>query len=427
MSTTDLSASRIRQAATALGFDLCRVTTPEDGVVHMEYYREWLAAQCYGDMAYLAHNLELRSNPRNLYTTDGLTINTLVVLGVDYHQLELPAIIRQDPARGIIARYAWGQDYHDLIKPRLHDLDRAICRISGRSHQAKCWVDTGPIVERDWAMAAGMTFTGKNCCAIHPDRGSWLFLAVLCIPEKVQPDSVPITLELTQRTPREILAGIPYAEKVGAWNLPDTAHSAAATCGHCTRCLEACPTSAFAGPYMLDAQKCISYWTIESRQAVPRALRPKFQNLIFGCDICQEVCPWNRGQSDRTPRIPGLQARKAWMAPPLLEGFKPDTPYWIQDEAFREHFRRSPVKRPKRAGMLRNVCTALGNWGEVGSLPGLSLALTDSSPVVREHAVWALGQVLVKTGAEEALVLLQQHRKQEHHEAVLAEVGQYLC
>lgn len=426
MSSARLSSARIRQAAVDLGFDFCRVTTPREGAVHMAYYREWLAAQCHGDMAYLERHLELRANPEHLQTTDGLTVNALVVVGVDYHQLELPEAIRQDPARGLIARYAWGQDYHDLIKPRLHELDRAIGRLSGRPHRAKCWVDTGPVVERDWAMAAGMTFTGKNCCAIHPQQGSWLFLAVLCIPEQVVPDPAPVSLALTVRTPQEILAGIPYREKVGAWAMSHTPHAAAATCGHCTRCLEACPTSAFAGPYMLDARKCISYWTIESRQAVPRALRPQFGNLIFGCDICQEVCPWNRDQSDRTPRMPGLQARPDWMAPPLLEGFEPDTPYWLHDQAFRERFRRSAVKRPKRAGMLRNVCTALGNWGDARALPSLALALQDSSPVVREHAAWAVGRVLARTGAGEARALLQRHRGTESHVTVQEEIARCL-
>ncbi len=426
MSSTRLPSVWIRHTAVDLGFDFCRVTTPRADAVHMAYYRAWLQAQCHGDMAYLERHLDLRANPRHLLTTDGLTVNALVVVGVDYHQLELPAAIRQDPSRGLIARYAWGQDYHELIKPRLHDLDRAIGQMSGRADRAKCWVDTGPVVERDWAMAAGMTFTGKNCCAIHPQAGSWIFLAVLCIPEQVIPDPEPAPLELTVRTPHEILNGLPYREKVGAWSLSHTQGRAAATCGHCTRCLDACPTTAFAGPYMLDARKCISYWTIESRQAVPRDLRPQFGNLIFGCDICQEVCPWNRGLPDRKPRIPGLQARQDWMAPPLLEGFGADTPYWLHDQAFRERFRRSPVKRPKRTGMLRNVCTALGNWGDTAALPGLAQALTDRSPVVREHAVWALGRILARTRAAEARRLLQCQRQTEKHAAVQAEINRWL-
>ncbi len=420
-----MSAARIRQAAFDLGFDLCRVTTPRTGAVHMDYYRAWLAAQCHGDMTYLERHLDLRADPRHLATTDGVTVNAVVVVGVNYHQLELPPAIRQDPSRGILARYAWGQDYHDLIKPQLHNLDRVIRRLSGRTQRGKGWVDTGPIVERDWAMAAGMTFTGKNCCAIHPRQGSWIFLAVLCIPEVVVPDPEPTCIERSGHTPHEILAGIPYATKVGSWSLSDT-DRAAATCGRCTRCLEACPTDAFTGPYMLDARKCISYWTIESRQAVPRDLRPRFHNRIFGCDICQEVCPWNRDLPNRTPRLSELQARQDWMAPSLLEGFRPHTPYWIADEAFRAHFRRSPVKRPRRAGMLRNVCTALGNWGAADAIPALSLALKDPSPVAREHAAWALGQVFMKTGADAALACLREQRLREDHTTVQREIAHCL-
>ena len=166
-----------------------------------------------------------------------------------------------------------------------------------------------------------------------------------------------------------------------------------ATCGRCTRCLSACPTAAFVGPYHLDPQRCIAYWTIEARTPVPRHLRTAFTNRIFGCDICQEVCPWNRGLPDHSPRLPGLAARADRLAVPLLQGFAPDSPYWLDESAFRVHFRRSPILRARRSGMLRNVCIALGNWADPAALPALQQALVDPDPLPRGHAAWALGQM----------------------------------
>ena len=165
------------------------------------------------------------------------------------------------------------------------------------------------------------------------------------------------------------------------------------TCGRCTRCLDGCPTAAFVGPYHLDPQRCISYWTIEAKGAIPRQLRPHFGNRIFGCDICQEVCPWNHRLPNRQPLLKGLQAQAERIAPPLLEGFDPATPYWLEQTAFSQRFRRSPIKRAKRAGMLRNVCVALGNCGDPQAVSPLTAALQDEVPIARSHAAWALGQI----------------------------------
>lgn len=417
------SSESIRQAARELGFDLCRFAAPAPAHVHFEHYLQWLGEGFHGDMAYLSRNLEIRRDPRHLQVTDGLEVNSVVVLGVDYHQADLPASVRSDPSRGIVARYAWSRDYHQILKPRLHELDAVIGRLSGRRTRAKCWVDTGPIAERDWAMASGMTFTGKNCCAINPERGSWLFLAVLCVPETLQPDPMPIPLHASASTPQRIMEGLTPDEMVGSWRLTDQEHASTATCGRCTRCLDACPTDAFVGPYTLDARRCISYWTIEARAAVPRTLRPSFGNLIFGCDICQDVCPWNRNIPPPTSSIPELQSRAEWTAPPLLEGFAPAEPYWLQDQAFRARFRHSALKRPKRTGMLRNVCTALGNWATPEVLPALARAMDDSSEVVREHAAWAMGQVRRKSSSAKATELLLSFQRTERHAAVRDELA----
>jgi epoxyqueuosine reductase len=185
-------------------------------------------------------------------------------------------------------------------------------------------------------------------------------------------------------------------------------------CGRCTRCLDACPTDAFVGPFHLDPQRCISYWTIEARTPIPRALRRSFGNRIFGCDICQEVCPWNDRLDTNRQVDPAFTAAAERAAPPLLEGFEPDHPYWLDDAAFSQHFRKSPIKRARRVGMLRNVCVALGNWGDVQSIPALLLALRDSAPLARGHAAWALGEVLQRTNLDtvrDALALALGHEE----------------
>lgn len=427
MAATELTAAFIQEAAFQLGFDLCRLVAVRPGQVHSEYLQQWLTAGCHGEMAYLARTQELRSNPDQLKDLNGRPIGTIVVLGVDYHQGDLPQAMQDDPSRGLIARYAWQQDYHEVLKPLVYALDKEIRGRSGRGGWAKGWVDTGPIVERDWALAAGLTFTGKNCCAIHPGRGSWILLAVLCIPEdglaELPNSGPPVPL----MPPAQVLGGLPWDLDLGTWTLQIDGHSTAqGTCGRCTRCLDACPTDAFRGPLMLDARKCISYWTIEAKGATPRDLRGQFGNRVFGCDICQEVCPWNKDLECTPPRISDLAIRPDWRAPPLLEGFAQGSPYWLSDEAFRDHFRKSPVKRAKRLGMLRNVCTALGNWGSTETIPALEQALSEPSIPVRQHAAWALGQVWIDKGIEAAHSVLQELREHEENADVLAELAPLL-
>jgi epoxyqueuosine reductase len=195
------------------------------------------------------------------------------------------------------------------------------------------------------------------------------------------------------------------------------------TCGACTRCLDACPTDAFVGPFHLDPQRCISYWTIEARGPIPRALRSRFGNRIFGCDICQEVCPWNHRQPARTPLLDGLHARRERMAPPLLDGFRPETPYWLDGDAFAAQFRRSPVKRAKRPGMLRNVCVALGNWGDPSAIPALQQALADVDPLPRGHAAWALGEVARRHADTEIESILKERLACEPEKWVREDLG----
>jgi epoxyqueuosine reductase len=254
-------------------------------------------------------------------------------------------------------------------------------------------------------------------------------LATIAAPEVLAYDPTPETTGQPP-APEAVLAGLHPDADYGVWPIEfetvdliksqnifleaasfqegheSARETATGTCGRCTRCLDECPTAAFVGPYHLDPLRCISYWTIETQGPVPVELRPLFGNRIFGCDICQEVCPWNRRLAARKPRLAGLHALEGRIAPPLLEGFHPDDPYWLDDDAFRRRFRRSPIRRAKRHGMLRNVCIALGNWADPAAVAALGLALNDSEPLARGHAAWALGCILRRHALDEARSLL---------------------
>ncbi|MBX3012582.1 MAG: DUF1730 domain-containing protein [Caldilineaceae bacterium] len=384
----------IKQAAHQLGFALCRAV-PVTTAPHAAFFEQWLAAGRAGEMTYLERNQEKRRDPTRLAEPGHPTPRTMLVLGVSYFQFALPPPLRDDPSRGLIASYAWGDDYHEIIRPLLYELDAVIRSQTGRTTPGKCLVDTGPVLERDWAQRAGLGFIGKNSCLINPQLGSWLLLATLLIPEVVAYDPAPVPT-LPEAPPTLILQGAPPQQPYGAWAIPqvdDSLDFRTGTCGRCTRCLTACPTTAFVGPYHLDPQRCIAYWTIEAKGAIPRELRPHFGNRIFGCDICQEVCPWNARLPVAAPLLGGLEAQADRIAPPLLEGFAPATPYWLHQAAFSQRFQRSPLKRAKRAGLVRNVCVALGNWGAPETVEALSQALHDPAALIRGHAAWALGAV----------------------------------
>lgn len=425
-------SQRIKTRAGELGFDLCGITSATTAP-HADFFAAWIAAGRSGEMSYLARHVEKRCDPRRLHET-GDAFASILVLGVDYHRFELPAPVRDDPSRGLIAAYAWGDDYHEIVRPQLYALDEYIRTQTGRTTPGKCLVDTGPVLERDWAAQAGLGFTGKNCCTIFPGRGSWLILAVILVPEPLDYDPPrPILSATSAPSPAQVLDGLPPSADYGRWEIPlhtdlraESSPPRPGTCGACTRCLDACPTDAFVGPFHLDPQRCISYWTIEARGAIPRPLRARFGNRIFGCDICQEVCPWNQRLDERTPQLPGLAGQANRVTIPLLEGFASDTPYWLDVEAFRARFRRSPIKRAKRGGMLRNVCVALGNWGEPVVQPALSTALYDPEAIARMHAAWALGEIIAKHAghvpAETARATLEEAAARESDSSVLEEI-----
>ena len=421
-------STAVKREARRLGFDFCRIARVEEAP-HADFYANWLGLGRAGEMTYLARNLEKRRNPA-LLTEDGADFRSLIVLGVDYHRFDLAPHILADPARGIIARYAWSDDYHEIIRPLLYELDGFVRAQTGRTTLGKGLVDSGPVLERDWAHRASVGFTGKNCCTIHPQQGSWLFLATLLVPELLDCDPAVADAKSFAVGTEAVIAGLPPSGDYGAWRLQvsgaETAPAPLATCGHCTRCLDACPTDAFVGPFHLDPLRCISYWTIESRQPIPRDLRPLFGNRIFGCDICQEVCPWNQRLAQRSPLLKSLHARQERIAPPLLDGFDPQTPYWLEPRAFAEHWRRSPLKRARRAGMLRNVCVALGNWAAPAVFPALEAASADDSALARGHAAWALGELLRRHGDERAAARLRSRLTRESDPWVREEIGHAL-
>ncbi len=423
---TTLSLALKRQAH-ALGFDLCRIV-PVGPAPHADFYDRWIAAGRAGDMRYLERNAEKRRDPALLAEDDSGPFRSLIALAVDYQQFALPPEWMADPSRGLIASYAWGDDYHEIIRPQLYALDAWLRDQTGRETLGKCLVDTGPVLERDWAQAAGIGFTGKNCCTIRPGVGSWLLMATVMVPEALAYD--PPLPSAAEPSPAAVLAGLPPAGQYGEWEIPlvgsetESGETRTGTCASCTRCLDACPTNAFTGPFHLDPQRCISYWTIETQAPIPADLRPRFGNRIFGCDICQEVCPWTRRLPQRVPRLPGLQAQMERIALPLLEGFAPDMPYWLHAEAFAARFRRSPVRRAKRHGMARNVCVALGNWADPMTVPALTTALHDSMALVRGHAAWALGRVLRRHAHAEARAALLAAQQAESDPWARAEIAQ---
>ena len=349
-------AAWIATEARRLGFELVGIAPARPSTTAAQY-RAWLERRYHGEMAYLARSEAVVRRQDVGRILPG--VQTVVVLAANYYTAALPAELSDDPARAVFASYAWGDDYHDLLIPRLRQLGTAIQAQFGREAAYRAYVDTGPLLEREWAVRAGLGFVGRNTNLIHPRLGSWLFLGELLLAVKVSP---------------------------GAWPGDDVPPQAEGSCGNCTRCLEACPTGALVAPYVLDARRCISYLTIELKGPIPPDLRPLIGNRVFGCDICQEVCPWNRRFAQPTAEA-AFQPRADAMAPHLLDLMA------LDDDGFRRRFRGSAIKRAKRRGLLRNVAVALGNWGDRAAIPALARALRDPEPLIRGHAAWALGRI----------------------------------
>jgi epoxyqueuosine reductase len=296
-------------------------------------------------MYYLERGEEKRCDPQKVLPA----AQSIIVVALNYFQGR--AIQRsQTVARGKIARYAWGDDYHNVIAVRLDKIDNFLREFGGRQ---KCYVDTGPVLERDHAAQAGIGWHGKSTMLIDSRLGTWFFLGEIFTTLDLPPDS-------------------PQRDR----------------CGTCDRCITACPTGAITAPHRLDARRCISYLTIELKGSIPLQLRPLIGNRIFGCDDCLDACPWNRFAkiSNET-----AFAARSTMSMALRDYLK------LNDVEFRNLFRNSPIKRIKRRGFLRNVCVALGNVGDESDLAALNEAASDPEPLIAEHAVWAIEQIQVRS------------------------------
>ena len=335
----------LREKSLALGFDLFGVV-PVSRSETIEIYRGWLNKGYAGTMEYLERHSELKEDPRNLLPET----MSMLSLGCNYNTGN-PSKEIQEPSKARISRYAWGDDYHKIIHSKLKSLEYYLCNELNAATQTRSFVDSGPVLEREVAQRAGLGWFGKHSNLINMEKGSWFFLAEMLVDVELKIDE-------------------PFTR---------------VDCGTCTSCIEACPTGAIIADRTVDARLCISYLTIENKGAIPDDLRSKMDNHIFGCDICQDVCPWNKDAPESVE--PGFKPRTENYAAEL-------TDLMILDQtAFRKRFQKSPVKRTKRRGLLRNVAVSLGNWAHEDAIPALSIGLHDIEPVVRSHSAWALGRI----------------------------------
>ena len=323
--------------AKTLGFDSCRIANAF-APAHADEFRSWLREGAAGEMQWMARSAEKRCDPQQVLPG----VRSIIIVALNYWK----GTERAPRTPGRIARYAWGDDYHDLMLEKLEQLSAFLTNLGGTQ---KCYVDTGPILERDHAAEAGIGWHGKSTMLIDPTLGTWFFLG-----------EILTTLHLPADQPQP------------------------PRCGSCQRCITACPTGAITEPHRLDARRCISYLTIELKGSIPLELRPLIGDRIYGCDDCLEACPWNR--------FAAVSREAAFAAGPAVGKRLAD--YLALDEAgFRGLFRRSPIKRIKRRGFLRNVCVALGNVGDESDLPALERAAMDPEKLIAEHAAWAICQI----------------------------------
>jgi epoxyqueuosine reductase len=362
---------RIKSRGFELGFDLVGVAavTPPP---RSEAFGEWLRQGYHGEMAYLPRTAAQRMHPERLAPW----ARSVIAVGLCYWSPE-EKNTAEGGIRGRIARYARNEDYHEVLGERLDRLRAAVCEEAGREVQARAFVDAGPVLDREVASAAGIAWYGKNTNLIRPGLGSFFVLGELFLDVVLESD-----------TP------IPNG------------------CGECRLCLDACPTDAFVGPYVLDARKCISYLTIELKGPIPTELRSQMGSHIFGCDICQDVCPYNT--KPRATAESAFAPRPGLAAPALIPFLE------LSEQEFKNVFGHSPILRAKRRGFLRNVCVALGNAANMEAVPALARALrNDPDALVRAHAAWALGQI----GGPQAGAALREAQGSEKDQLVVGEIG----
>ncbi len=371
--------TRIKQHAATLGFAACGVTTP-DPPPHLDAYGHWLDAGMHGQLGYMgsARNRARRADPRLILPA----AQSVLVLLTNYYTEVPPPATDDNAPRGQFARYALNDDYHDVLLARLKQLLAFIEDAVGQPVVNRYYTDTGPILERELAQRAGLGWIAKNSMLITPAVGSYTLLAELFLDLPLPPDP-------------------PFA---------------AGHCGTCTRCIDACPTAAILPGRVVDARACISYHTIELKAAIPNEWRAPLGNWVFGCDICQDVCPWNRFAAPSSD--PAFTPRHSLPTPRLVDLLA------MSRQDFNATFRNSAVKRTKRRGLLRNVAVALGNTHDPEVIPALRTALRhEAEPLVRAHVAWALGQI----AHADAHAALQAARDSESDPKVLDEIEQALA
>jgi epoxyqueuosine reductase len=328
------------------GFDACRFTSATVAA-HRAEYLDWLEHGLHADMEWLARSPDRRSDPGVVLRN----CQSVIVLGCNYYQGDE---VRKRPGR--FARYAFGSDYHDILLDRMQPIAAFLEKQGGIQ---KCYVDTGPVLERDFAASAGIGWQGKSTMCLNEELGTWFFLGT-------------------------ILTTLPFEPDAPAEN----------RCGSCTRCIEACPTQAITAPYRLDARRCISYLTIENKGAIPLELRRWIGDRVYGCDDCLEACPWNR--------FAKISSETRFRMPPDLRRLSLRDLAALTEQEFRTLFRRSPIKRIKHNRFIRNVCVALGNVGTDEDLPVLRLLAEHSDPLIAEHAQWAVSEIESRSFSPEA-------------------------
>ena len=378
----------IKERAHALGFDLVRVTTAEPFADAEVALKERIRAGLMDGLDWFTEaRAEVSAHPRALYPE----ARTVLSLGTFYLTDAPRDLTAPGDPHGRVSCYAWGDDYHEVIRKRLDALAEYVRSLAPVGEEKTIvFVDTGRMVDRAAAQRSGLGWYGKNTNILTKEWGSWVFLAELVTSLELEPDP-----------------------PVGA------------SCGRCEICLHACPTHAFVAPYVLDNRRCISYLTIELRGAIPLELRPLIGAHVFGCDVCQEVCPVNHVAEARLRKAgelgPSARGKRLEFQPRAPEASSPALiPLLdLDEEGFRERFRHSPIKRAKRRGLLRNVCVALGNLGDPAAVPALGRALReDVEPLVRGHAAWALGRI----GGAMARVALEGALADEADEPVRREI-----
>ena len=371
--------SRIKAVSREVGFEVIGVTSVEPMLRDLAALSGWCSSGYAADMSYMTRQPELNASPGRLVHW----ARSIITLGVNYYTAAPE--FRHENRYGRVARYAWGLDYHDVVKAKLGELaDRIRSLMDDAGFQARGFVDAVPLLERAAAERAGLGFFGKNTNLLRPSQGSWFFLA-------------------------ELFVNI---------DLPATGEPRQVSCGTCSRCMPACPTNAFAGPYLLDSRLCISYLTIENKGPIPRELREAIGEWLFGCDVCQEVCPFNRFAEDTNWRHLRAEHGKGQRID-LIELLGIST-----DARFREWCKGTPLTRPKRRGLLRNAAVAAANIGCEAAIPVLSMLIVDDpEPLIRGHALWALARLELKRASKFADAALRNDNDsfvREEAEAILS-------